>query len=187
MSSRLPTRLLAVLLLAWAGLAGADDGGIVIRSGSLHERDGVYYMSAVVDYHLSAPAREALDNGVPLVMELDIQVLRKRWWWWNEVIAELAQRYRMQYHALSERYVLTAVNSGESRSFHSLHALLDALGNVRGLPIIDAGLLDSHEHYQVRMRAALDIDSLPRPLRTVAYISPGWRLVSDWRTWSLGS
>lgn len=187
MTFRRPIGLLAAVLLAWAGLAQGDDGGIAIRSGSLHVRDGVYYMRAEVDYHLSDPAREALDNGVPLVMELDIQVLRRRWWWWNEVIAELAQRYRMQYHALSERYVLTAVNSGESRSFRSLRALLDALGHVRALPIIDTGLLDPQESYQVRMRAALDIDSLPRPLRTVAYISPGWRLVSKWRTWSLGS
>ncbi len=178
--------LLALLTVIWPPRVLADDY-MNIRSGEVRLVDGVYLLDARVEYRLSDVAREALDNGVPLVVELEIEVQRARWWWWNAEVAMLEQRYRLQYHALSERYVVTALNSGESRSFRGLSALLAELGRIQGLPVIDAGLLDLDEDYIVRVRAGLDIEALPRPLRAVAYISPEWQLTSDWQSWSLDS
>lgn len=180
--------LLAMLLILVSMHAHAsEDGAFRIRTGTISLHNGVYYLNARVDYRLSHAAREALDNGVPLYVDLEIKVIRPRWWWWDEVVAELTQRYRLQYHALSQRYVLTAINSGESRSFHHLRAMLAELGKIQDLPVIDAELLDSEQHYLVRARVSLDLDSLPRPLRTVIYLSPQWRLISDWHQWQLGS
>jgi hypothetical protein len=65
--------------------------------------------------------------------------------------------------------------------------MLAALGHVDALPLIDAQLLDKQDRYEVQLRARLDLDALPRPLRTVAYITPDWRLVSDWYQWRLDS
>lgn len=158
-----------------------------VRDGDVRLVDGVYVLDAQIEYRLSGAAEEALDSGVPLVILLEIEVERTRWWWWNAEVARLEQRYRLRYHALAERYVLTALNSGESRSFRNLHVLLEELGTVEGLPVIDAGLLDDDENYRVRLRAGVDLDALPLPLRTVAYISPAWSLTSEWRSWSLDS
>lgn len=183
--------LLALLLVLVTTLASAAaDGEFRIRTGTISLHEGVYYLDAEVEYHLGEAAQEALDNGVPLYVELEIKVIRPRWWswgWWDEVVAELTQRYRLQYHALSQRYVLTALNSGETRSFRRLSAMLAELGKIRALPVIDAELLQASQKYQVRARARLDLDALPRPLRTVIYLSPEWRLVSDWHQWPLGS
>ncbi|MGD8709672.1 MAG: DUF4390 domain-containing protein [Ectothiorhodospiraceae bacterium] len=184
-------RFVGGVLLALACVAvvpaRAEEPGIRVLGGNVALDDGVYYLDARIGYRLSDVAREALSNGVPLVVELEIQVLRRRWWWWDAVVAELSQRYRLQYHALSQRYVLTAVNTRESRSFRSLRSMLAALGHVDALPLIDAQLLDKQDRYEVQLRARLDLDALPRPLRTVAYITPDWRLVSDWYQWRLDS
>ena len=183
--------LLALLLVLVTTLASAGAAGeFRIRAGTVSLHEGVYYLDAEVEYHLGEAAQEALDNGVPLYVELEIKVIRPRWWtwgWWDEDVAELTQRYRLQYHALSQRYVLTAINSGETRSFRRLSALLLELGKVRALPVIDAELLQASQQYQVRARVRLDLDALPRPLRTVIYLSPEWRLVSDWHQWPLDS
>lgn len=189
---RLLALLLALILLPalMATLARAGtDGEFRIRSGAITLRNGVYYLNAKVEYQLSQAAQEALDNGVPLYVELEINVIRPHWWswWWDDVVAELTQRYRLQYHALSQRYVLTAINSGESRSFRRLRAMLAELGEVQELPVIDAELLQPAQQYIVRAQARLDLDALPRPLRTIVYLSPEWRLVSDWHQWQLGS
>lgn len=173
---------LSLVLPVWA-----EEGDFQVVDGEVTLFDGVYYLDAHVDYRLGDAAREALENGVPLVVELQIQVINPRWWWWDESVAALAQRYRLQHHAISERYVVTAINSGKSRSFRRPRAMLEALGLVESLPIIDAGLLAPGENYVVRVRARLDADALPRPLRAMAYISPDWQLVSDWRSWQLGS
>lgn len=183
-------QLLALLLLLMTALASAGaDGEFRIRSGAISLHEGVYYLDAKVEYQLSQAAQEALDNGVPLYVELEINVIQPHWWswWWDDVVAELTQRYRLQYHALSQRYVLTAINSSESRSFRRLRAMLVELGKIQGLPVIDAELLQPAKQYLVRAQARLDLEALPRPLRTIVYLSPEWRLVSNWHQWQLGS
>ncbi|WP_435103144.1 DUF4390 domain-containing protein [Arhodomonas sp. AD133] len=183
---RLRAAAFAVLIVLVATTAASAAGGhVAIVDGEVSRRDAVWYLGLRVDYRLSDAAEEALRNGVALELRLDIEVLQPRWIWWEETVAQLAQRYRLRYHALSERYVLVRLNSGESRSFRSLRVLLDEVGRVRSLPIIDAELLRAGVAYTVAVRASLDTDALPRPLRAMAYISPQWQLASDWQRWPL--
>ena len=176
---------LALLLLCLAPLAMADEPGIEIRGGDISLSEGVYYLDAEIGYSLSDAAREALESGVPLVFELQIAVERPREWWLDATVASLSQRYRIRYHALSGRYVFTNLNSGESRSFSNEQAMLTALGEVEKLPLIDRRLLEPGLDYQVSARARLDRAELPGPLRTMALLTPGWRLASEWFSWSL--
>ena len=145
----------------------------------------VYELSARIEYRLSEKVLEALESGVPLFIALDIEVKKHRKWWKNATIALLEQRYLLLYHALSEKYVLNNLNSGAQQNFSSLPSALDALGTIRGLPLIDQNLLDSKGEYFVRMRTYLDIDSLPPPIQPIAYLSSDWRLESEWHQWSL--
>ena len=46
-------------------------------------------------------------------------------------------------------------------------------------------VLEPDEQYRVRLRASLERESLPTPLRLLAYFSSSWRLSSDWTTWPL--
>lgn len=179
--------VITLMALLWQPSTALADGWVRINHGTVYLRDGVWYLDARVDYRLSEAARDALRNGVPLELRLDVEVLRPGWVWWETTVASLAQRYRLQFHALSERYVLLQLNSGESRSFRSLARMLDAAGEVRALPVIDAELLSADERHTVAVRAGLDTDALPRPLRPMAYISPQWHLESDWQRWPLGS
>lgn len=176
---------LALLLLPPRGLEASEYARV--RSGEVRLLEGVFVLEARIEYRLSAAAREALDSGVALEVLVEVEVERQRWWWWDETISRTVRRFRIQYHALSERYVLTAADTRDSRSFNDLGALLSAFGRVQGLPVIRASRLASDQNYRVRLRAGLDVDALPRPLRTVAYISPQWQLTSDWQSWSLES
>lgn len=176
--------LATALLLASAGLARSP--GVGVESGELTLRDGVYYLKARLDVVLSDVARDALDNGVPLVMAVEIAVTRQRpWYLWDQTVAERTHRYRLQFHALAERYMLTDLDSGDSRTFRDLDDLLADFGTLPALPVIDRGLLSREARYRVSLRAGLDLDALPRPLHTLAYVSSGWRLLSDWRGWEL--
>ena len=98
-------------------------------------------------------------------------------------MATLSRRYRLRFHALSERYVLTDVDSGEARNFLSESSALYALGEVRELPLVAREALQPNAHYEVWVKAELDIDALPAPLKTAAYLSPQWRLLSEWTVW----
>jgi hypothetical protein len=177
-----------LLLLLGFGLlpghAAARDNAFVIKSVETRLVNDVYHLDARIDYRFSDEALNALRSGVPLLILLDIQVVQDRWYW-DRTLAELEQGYLLLYHALSEQFIIHNLNSGAQEHFRSLGAALRSLGRIDNLPLIDAKLLQPDEAYKVRLRTHLDIESLPAPMRPLAYISSDWQLDSDWVTWPL--
>lgn len=174
-------------MAALIGLAGgtvrAED--FTIRAASAHLAGEVYLVNASIDYRFSPRALEALKSGVPLTIRIDLVIEQSRDYWTDLTVAELEQRYQIQYHALSGLYVLRNLNSGASELFSSLDLALISLGVVNDLPLIDENLMEAEARYEIAMRAELEIDSLPAPLRPFAYVTPSWWMESDWYRWSL--
>lgn len=162
-------------------------GGFVIRTAYTELLNGVYYLNADVGLNMSNAALNALENGVPLTVEWQIEVIRPRFLIWNKTIARLTERYRISYHPLTERFVIKNLNSGEQQSFASFRDAITNLGQVNDLPVIDASLLQAHTRYMIRMRAVLDITDFPGPLKLIASLFKGWALSSDWYAWVLSS
>lgn len=140
----------------------------------------VFLLNAAIDYGLTDETIEALKNGVPLILVLDIYVERGRWYLWDETVAALKQRYQLKYHALSQQYTIKYLNTGIQDSFPSLDGALAAIGTITDLPLLDHYLIEPNENYSVYLRSYLDIESLPAPLRPAAYFSSKWRLITDW-------
>jgi hypothetical protein len=177
--------LMALVAVLTAGVADAREGRFEVRSARLDLIDRVYFLDARVQYRLSTEALEALEAGVALTIELQLELNRRRRVLPNQSVAVLSQRYQLQYHALSNRYLLRNLNSGEQQSFATLFAALNQLGRVTELPVIDAALLEGNSRYQVRLRAVLDTREFPGPLRLLAFWADGWRIESDWYEWRL--
>lgn len=181
------SRTIGWLALLW-GLLGAPGSwatGFEVIAASTKLESGVYRLNARIEYHFSGPALEALQNGVPLTVELEMEVRRRRSWVWDETVYALTQRFRLEYHTLSRQYLVNNLNSGERRGFPSRIAALQFMGQINDFPLLDKGLLATSERYEGALRAWLDIESLPAPLRLLAYLSDDWRLTSEWYTWPL--
>ena len=159
--------------------------GFRILAAETKLKNHVYHLEANMDLKFSDDALDALRSGVPLIILMNIEVNKDRSWWWDKTIAELEQGYLLLYHALSEKYIIHNLNSGAQQNFISLNAALHSLSNLRDFPLIDKNLLDQDDDYYVQMRVYLDIESLPAPMRPIAYISSQWQLESDWFTWPL--
>ena len=159
--------------------------GFTIRSAETLMEDNVYLLNARVDYEFSEEAIRALQSGIPLIILADIEVEEQRNWWPDKTIAELSQGYLLIYHALTEKYIVSNLNSGAQDDYNSLSATMQALGNIERLPLLDRALAKGGKQYEVRMRVYLDIESLPAPMRPLAYVSSDWQLESEWFTWSL--
>ncbi len=177
--------LCASLLIAVPASAQDKIGHFEIRSAYAELNDGIYYLNARVDFQLSDSAEEALQSGVALTFELQINVNRTRRYLPDPEVASLRQRYRLEYHALSERYVLRNLNSGERESFASLNAAFGVLGRVNQLPILDETLLEPSRRYEISLRAMIDTGGLPGPLRLLAFWREDWHLASEWYRWPL--
>jgi Domain of unknown function (DUF4390) len=103
--------LAALLTLLWS-MSGQAAGFEVISAATKVDGE-VYRLTAQIEYRFSNAALEALENGVPLVVEIEMEVRRRRPWLWDEAVYALAQRFQLEYHALSRQYVVSNLNSGE--------------------------------------------------------------------------
>jgi uncharacterized protein DUF4390 len=166
----------------------ADDPGFFqVRSAIAELRDGVYYLNAVIGYRLSTEATDALHSGVPLGIRLDIEIIHPRRWWFDDDSVTLRQSYQLDYHAISERYIVLNANSGEQISFASLFSALEYIGRIERLPLIDTAVLEDDRGYYVRLRASLDQEQFPGPLRLLAFWRRDWAIASEWYRWPLRS
>ena len=156
-----------------------------IEAGRTMLVDGVYRVGARVIFDMDEKVQEALDNGVPLVVDFEIELVRKRSWLWPEQIVDIRQRYQMHYHALSRRYIVRDITDGGQMSFRYISDALDSMGNVYNVALIAADKIDDPDDYLVRMRAVFDVEALPTPIRLWAYFGSDWKLTGSWTQWPL--
>lgn len=183
-----PSVLIAVSLLLGAVPLWAQDnvdGGFVVRSAESELMGGVYFVNAIIDLQLTAEAREALESGVPLTVDIEVDLIRVRRFWIDDEDADVSQRFELAYHALTERYIVRNLNSSDQASFASVDAALNYLGRIERLPFIDAALLEPQRAYDARIRVELDMDEFSGPLRLLTFWRRDFSLESDWYRWPL--
>src|ERR1700727_2934580 len=153
--------LLAVTL--WTRPIHADglEGRFEVRSADLDLRDGVYHLNARMELPVSDAVRRGLAEGVPLTLELHLDIERVRQLLPNSRVAELTQHYHLQYNAVSARYILRNDNSGQQESLGTLDAAIEQLSEVHGLPVLDRALLSADRRYEASVRAKVDYGSVP--------------------------
>jgi hypothetical protein len=161
------------------------EGYFEVRTAETEIIDGVHTLDARLQLVLSSEALAALESGVTLTIELQMQVIRERRWLLDDTVAELAVRYELEYRPLRERYIVKNLNSGEQDSFATLYTALNSLGRVQGLPIIDDALLQPGRDYRIRLRAMLNTEQYPATLRLLFFWRGQWQLQSEWFEWSL--
>ena len=156
-----------------------------VRSATATINEGVLELDARLQLLLSNEANDALTSGVPLTIELQLDVIRVRRFIPDAGAAELRVQYELEYRPLSQRYIVRSLNSGEQESFATLYSALNNLGRVQGLPIIDEALLEADSNYRLRLRALLSTQQYPAPLRMLFFWRDQWQLASDWYEWRL--
>jgi hypothetical protein len=177
--------LFGVILWTRPLLADGLEGRFEVRSADLQLKDGVYHLNAHVDLPVGDAVRRGLAEGVPLTLELDLDIERVRQLLPNSRVAELTQRYHLQYNAVSARYILRNDNSGQQESLSTVDAAIEQLSEVRSLPVLDKALISSDRRYEANVRAKVDYGSVPFTLRVVMFWVNDWHRESDWYTWTL--
>jgi hypothetical protein len=178
-----------VLLVALGWLSAvsalANARSVTVNNADLHLQGDTYLLSAEIDYRLSDKATEGLRNGIPLFWDICIRIQQQRKYLWNKTVAEKKLRYRIQYHALLNMYRVKNENSEEIYNFSTLSAALDLMSSIRDIPVAGRSRLDPESRYVAKLKVSFDHESLPLPLRPIAYLNPQWYLSSDWYVWSL--
>ena len=171
---------------AGGGQARADalDGVLVVRSAYVNIDRGVFLLHARVEYPEGPAIRKALHDGITLAFDLEVRIERERRLWFNANIVELTLHRELSYHAVSDRYVVRDVRSGDQESFATLDQALGSLGRVDAWPILVEPQLDGG-NYTISVRAGVRRGQLPASLRALLFWTDDWARQSEWYTWSL--
>jgi len=176
----------ALLLPLTSGLGAAEtEPPFGIRTAYVQLVDGVYLLSTRLHLPLNQRLRKALKDGVPLTLDLQLDVVGTRRYWLDEGVASLRQQFQLQYHAVSDRYLVRNLNSGEQSSFPTLDAAVEQLSHISGLPVLDLSLIKNDRRYEFNLRVTLDLGDIPYTLRVLMFWTDDWHRVSEWYTWPL--
>lgn len=176
---------LSLSLLAFAQSGNDRQGFFSVRSAATRLVDGVHLLDSRLQLVLSDEALDALNNGVPLTIELRLEVIRVRRFLPDALDADLDIRYEMEYRPLSQRYIVRNLNSGHQDSFATLYSALNSLGRIDALPVVDDAILALGSRYRMRLQALLSTRQYPAPLRMLFFWRDQWQLQSDWYEWPL--
>ena len=154
-----------------------------ILNVTTHSNQGQRLVDARITFDFSSSVREALENGVALTVFVDLE-LQTQGQLWETTLASRRAGQRIQIHALSKQYRVKNLATGKTRTYRSFTDMSANIGIIKNLYLIDEPQLVAGHHYRIKAQASLDIESLPSPLRPLAYLSAAWQLSSDWTTWS---
>lgn len=173
-----------IAIVAVVSAAVADENSTL---SGVHDRfvNGMYVVDGAVHFSLTEDMREALNNGIVLTYDVEVEIYAPRRWIWDDLLVRSVQRRSLEYHALTRSYIVNNSTTRAKRSVHTLEEALEVLGEVKDMAISEQRHLPQPGPYEARMRASLDVESLPAPLRPVAYLSPDWHLDSDWQHWTV--
>ena len=174
--------LSVVTFLALLPLHAVADFRLI--AGESRAADGFVEIRVLPSIRLSSRAAEALVKGIPLTVNLDIHLYKETRFWWHTQVAAWQYPHKIQYHALSNQFTLTRQSGNTIEVFPTLSETLDGIGPLRTREMIP-GSVESDQPFQVRARIALDYQTLPGPLRLMAFFFPSWQMTSEWLRWEV--
>jgi hypothetical protein len=159
-----------VVLAGLGGCLGATPDRARIVEARLVRDAGRVELELIQDLRFSRSMRDALTNGIPLRLVYGIEGC--------EVGG--TQVLELRYLPLLRHYELQRLGDAQSRSFARRSTLLASLDRIR-LPL----LREPTPGCRGRVSMALDLTSLPTPLRIPAFLQRAeWRLISASTAWA---
>jgi len=175
---------LALLLLCATTAPASAQTRLRITSATLSVDESVYELDMALDLSLPPDARRAIDGGLAMRLDYDVEIQRVRRYVPDADIASIVQSYVLTYHALSQRYLLRNLNTGVQLDFGTLDAALARATDIRGLPLIDTALVPAGPVYDIRVRGVVDMGAAPDSLRWLLFWTDDWSASSEWYSWN---
>ena len=157
---------------------------VEVRNASIVLDEGVYELDARLDLSLPEGARRAVDAGLTLRLNYLTEIVRVRRYLPDPEVASVVQAFELSYHALSQRYLVRNLNTGEQFDHGSIDGALERVAEVRGLPLIDSSLLEPGPTYEFRVRAEIDMRTAPDALNWLLFWTDDWSATSEWYAWT---
>jgi len=163
----------------------AKNSSIEINYLNIATLENELRLDAEINYQLDESVKEALDNGISMLFQVEVQIKLLRKWMVDKTVSRVTQTHSLKYHALSKQYIWENLDTGSSDTFPDLNSALIHQGRITAMYIAETTNLKQDGNYVVQMRSKLLSNKLPLPLRVKSYFSSSWQMNSGWYEWLL--
>lgn len=174
-----------IVFIAINPSSGKTLPNVIITKAQTRLVNQTYLLDAVTALSLSNAVLDALDNGIELTLVANITVSHPRTLWFDKTIKDTPQKYHLKFHDLSQRYIVTNLQSGVKIQFRTHTSALIHIGEIQSFPLISIDDLETDINYFCQLSYSLDINELPTPLRLKAYLFNDWHFNSETYQWRL--
>ena len=178
----LATQLGVTLAIALFCVSASAD--LSVLSGRSYTTADMVKTKTTLFLDLGSEPTKALVNGIPLTINLNVLLVKESAWPWRITAAKWQYPFRIQYHALLNRYTLLQPVGGEFQAFNSLYETLSSIRQVTLQEQIPTGI-NQTDPISIQVQLELDRRLLPGPLKLAALFFPSWQLDSGWQQWQV--
>jgi hypothetical protein len=180
-------------LLAFALLGGAvfalaahaqDGGRFEVRNAYVEIVNGAWQLDVSLDLGLAEAARQAFEEGVPLVLRLEVEATVERRLLPDEEVVSMTRTWQVAYDAIAERFVVTDAASGAHVSHASQAEALEALSRISGIAVANTATLPEGRRFDMRVRATVEVGELPAAVRMLLFWKD-WSRSTEWYAWKV--
>lgn len=160
------------------------DGRFEVRNAYVELVNGSWQLDVRLDLALADAARQAFEEGVPLVLKLDVEASVDRRLLPADDVVEMTREWQLAYDAIAERFVVTDAATGAHVSHATQGEALEALSRISGIVIADTATLPEGRRFDMRVRATVEIGELPAAVRLLLFWK-GWSRTTEWYAWKV--
>jgi len=166
--------------------AQAEDpaGRFDVRNAYVELVNGRWQLDVRLDLALEDAARQAFAQGVPLVLELEVEASIERRFLPADDVVQMIRVWQLAYDAIAERFVVTDAATGAHVSHATQEEAVAALSRISGLEIADTTKLPEDGRFDMRVRATVEIGDLPAAVRLLLFWK-NWSRTTDWYAWQV--
>lgn len=173
--------LLSACLIYLAAFYDRSPSKFTVNSLISSKTDSSITAFSQIDLRLSSEVTEAINNGVPIYILVQ-HGFPKNSFFKTTVRQKQQHKFRLERHALSDKYILSALDDNQLQNFDSISSALTYLGQSFKMVLNTTTKQD-----KVAIRAYVDLKQLPSALRLRHFFSNDWRHDSGWSIWPLKS
>lgn len=168
-----------------SAISAASVNKIIVETAAINVNNGVYQVSAKIQYPKNEEINNTLRDGVSLAYDIHVEVAEAKNYWFDNTVISITLRRVLSFHAVSERYLVKDTTTGDQTSYSSLEDAVVFLGKIEAWPIMVSAQISEPGEYTVRLRASQYRRHLTGALRVLLFWTNNWSRDSGWYSWQL--
>jgi hypothetical protein len=172
------------LLISAASIA-QDESAFNIKAASFTMRDSLLLLDSTIEIELPKYINRAIDQGFAVPLMFEVEVFKHSQYWFDKKLFSLKQKYQFHYLPMLSSYAIYDVNANQRMYFNSRQEAVLYLEVIYAYPMFDITNINQSDRVYARIRAGIDVDELPLPLKSSSLWDNDWGLQGDWFDWKI--